>query len=114
MIWNSILIQIQIVWFLFLLAPWIEYEFEALNKPWPSQKALLGCLSHEKKSLTTYLFDNGSATRLDLLHGISKAQLSNILFELDEACSDLRLTEDEFEFAKAALLAAFQENENKN
>ena len=45
---------------------------------------------------------------------ISKAQLSNILFELDEACSDLRLTEDEFEFAKAALLAAFQENENKN
>lgn len=45
---------------------------------------------------------------------ISKAQLSNILFELDEACSALRLNEDEFEFAKVALLAAFQENENKN
>ena len=46
---------------------------------------------------------------------ISKAQLSNILFELDEACSALRLTEDEYIFSKMALLAAFaKENENKN
>ena len=38
---------------------------------------------------------------------IGKAQIENVLFALDEACASHQITEDEYAFAKMAILAAF-------
>ena len=38
---------------------------------------------------------------------MTKKEIDNILFELDEALSSLRLTEDEYKFAAEAVQDAF-------
>jgi hypothetical protein len=38
---------------------------------------------------------------------MTKNEIDNIIFELDEARADTRLTEDEHKYAVAAILAAF-------
>ena len=39
---------------------------------------------------------------------ITGVEIGNIVFELDEACAALRLTEDEHKFAVAAIVAAWE------
>lgn len=39
---------------------------------------------------------------------LSGAEISNIVFELDEACAATRLTEDEHKFAVDAVVAAWE------
>ena len=39
---------------------------------------------------------------------ISGVEIGNIVFELDEACAALRLTEDEHKFAVAAIVTAWE------
>jgi hypothetical protein len=39
---------------------------------------------------------------------ITGAEISNIVFELDEACAATRLTEDEHKFAVDAVVAAWK------
>lgn len=39
---------------------------------------------------------------------ITGVEIGNIVFELDEACAALKLTEDEHKFAVAAVVAAWE------
>ena len=39
---------------------------------------------------------------------ITGVEIGNILFELDEACAALKLTEDEHKFAVAAIVATWE------
>lgn len=39
---------------------------------------------------------------------ITGAEIGNIVFELDEACAALKLTEDEHKFAVDAIVAAWE------